>query len=166
MSGFSITKHARFQTLFVCGLGFLIGCADTGETVHHDVSGLVRLEGTPLTSGTVQFIPLGNRGELSPRLTGVIGHDGQFSLIGPGGKPGAPEGVYVVTIHPAQSSVNGSAINGTTFARSEHRVEMVLPEIYSSEETSGITAQVDADSYEFEFDLSAKPTSREVTLRQ
>src|SRR4051794_24814243 len=62
----------------------LAGCGHSGELETATVSGVVRLDGKPITTGTVTFVPQHGRA-----ATGSIRNDGTFVLSTYGSGDGA-----------------------------------------------------------------------------
>ncbi len=94
---------SRFRSAFTTTLGLAValvaGCGDKSSLGSlHDVKGKVTIDGTPMTAGSVRFVPdkaKGNQAGHEP--VGVIGSDGSYSLS-TAGKTGAPAGWYKVTV--------------------------------------------------------------------
>jgi hypothetical protein len=84
----------------MAGLSVLLGCTDgSGIPECVPVSGIVSLDGKPLTDGNVIFrgtAPGG--GPLPYEPIGMIGPHGEYSLI-TRHKPGAPVGQYRVLVY-------------------------------------------------------------------
>jgi hypothetical protein len=106
------------------------GCGG-GENLL-SVSGTVTCDGTPLTEGSVRFVPdasKGNTAKLEP--AGTIGSGGSYSVL-TDGKSGAPAGWYKVSVAsgviPDSSKPN---VSKAPFAAK-----------YSNPETSGLSVEV------------------------
>ena len=78
----------RLVLPLACALLVATGCEQPGK-----VSGLVTLDGEPLTTGVITFNPEGG----GPTSYGAIGVDGRYELQ-TGGEKGLKAGQYVVTI--------------------------------------------------------------------
>lgn len=78
----------RIMLLLACGLLVVAGCEQPGI-----VTGLVTLDGEPLTTGVITFNP--NAG--GPTAYGAIGTDGRYELR-TGAAAGLKAGEYVVTV--------------------------------------------------------------------
>lgn len=70
------------------------GCG--GSSAETPVSGTVTLDGDPLAGAAVVFRPTG--GTPGNGGTGVTGPDGKYTLVGPQGQKGLPNGSYKVTV--------------------------------------------------------------------
>lgn len=75
---------------------FLAGCSD-GRPVRVPVSGKVLIDGKPLATGSVRFIPASGR-----PATGALAADGSFKLgtFDPG--DGAIPGEHTITVHASE----------------------------------------------------------------
>jgi hypothetical protein len=92
------------------GAGFVLGCGGKEGRPLAPVSGKVTVDGKPLSSGQVTFIPdvpSGQEGtkqasklKTTAPSVGEIGPDGTYK-ISTGGKDGAPLGKYKVTVSPS-----------------------------------------------------------------
>jgi hypothetical protein len=71
------------------------GCGEPGPDLH-EVEGVARLEGSPLTDGSVSLRPDGTGGTFE-QPTGSISPDGSFRVY-TRGRPGAPPGRYRVVV--------------------------------------------------------------------
>lgn len=111
-------------------LVFVSGCGGGDNLLP--VSGKVVCDGTPLTEGSVRFVPDGTKGNTSKlEPAGTIGGGGSYSLL-TDGKSGAPAGWYKVSVAsgviPDSSKPN---VSGAKFAAK-----------YSNPETSGLSVEV------------------------
>ncbi len=75
------------------------GCGGGSGLKLEKVSGMVTLEGTPLTKGSVQFTPDSGKGTRGPMVLGEIGPDGKFVLTTTKPGDGAQAGFYKVSIN-------------------------------------------------------------------
>jgi hypothetical protein len=118
------------------------GDSDSPNTVR--VSGKVTLNGQPLTSGEVVFIPKEGGGLHRPGI-GQLDDDGTFVLMS-FGKEGIEPGDYKVIVRPlpAEDGDKKDAV-----------VTSPIPEKYQSAESSGFEETVDESDKGkvFEFDL-------------
>jgi hypothetical protein len=150
----------------------MLGCsADSGpKTVP--VEGTVTLSGKPVEEATVTFAPQFEGGRTA---AGITDASGKFTLNPAGAGVGAMPGTFKVTITKAilkgvesqrpQSQEEGMKQSmemaqkmreaGPSFMGQQTTVEQGLPEKYGSPDTSGIVADVVADSpNKFSFDLT------------
>ncbi len=132
-------------------LALLCGCSDSGLT---PVRGTVTFEGEPLPTGSVRFFPAeGGRPSI-----GQIQPDGTYELSttepGDGAKPGqykvAIESVESTQAGPAPTSLEQEMEMGGTGNTS---VTYLLPQEYSSHQSSGLTATVEAGDNTIDFKL-------------
>lgn len=119
------------------------GCGTDGVGSLHKVSGRVTVNGSPLTLGSVRFVPDKARGNTTPtEPVGVIQPDGTYTL-GTNGKPGAPAGWYRVTVTAAEQ-----ADSSRPFAGKVH----VAPK-FNVPEKSGLSVEVVAKPGPGAYDL-------------
>lgn len=100
-----------FALLVACCLA--IGCGAGGKVANVPVSGKVSVNGTPVTSGQVSFIPAAGTegGGLS---AGPIDNAGTYT-ISTGGSAGAPLGKYKVTVTPSMVPSGGKGMPAVAF---------------------------------------------------
>ncbi len=107
------------------------GCgASSGEMETASVYGVVTLDGTPLTTGMVYFVPEGGRGAKSK-----ISEDGSYTLGTYGDKDGAIVGRHKVFI---------IASEGDVAFESEEPVKSLVPRRYTNAKTSRLEFEVKA----------------------
>jgi len=127
----------------IVAVSMMIGC---GGTYDSYVTGVVTLDSTPLTRGTVSFKPLSS----GPTAYGFIESNGQFSMK-TGSEAGLPPGEYSVTVVANEPSIvnpdGGPPTPGTP----------ITPPWYRSSSTSGLERTIEAGSNEVNFDLSTEP---------
>jgi hypothetical protein len=109
----------------IASLVLVVGCSD-GRPSRAPVSGQVLIDGKPVTSGTVRFIPSAGRPS-----TGSIGSEGKFTL----GCFERTDGVIVGT-HRIEVSSAESINDNTT--------KWLIPKKYSDAETSGLSETIEA----------------------
>jgi len=126
--------------LFLCCLLFA-GCGDPNELEVARVSGVVKLDGEPLSGGAITFTP-----EKGPMANGSIGADGSFVLQTYGGGDGAVVGLHGVAIVVTE--------RGEVFENDEP-AKWIVPSEYASAATSGIEFEVKSGTDNVtEFNLS------------
>jgi hypothetical protein len=101
----------------------LIGCSGSHELETAKVSGLVTLDGKPMTQGTVMFVP-----EIGRAGSGVIGADGSYQLTTYKPDDGALVGHHKISVAIPEGSETRSA-----------RAIAAIPRRYMSAESSGLT---------------------------
>jgi hypothetical protein len=127
----------RFQVgmaLLFAGVGFLTGCGSGPKVVP--VSGIVLIDGQPLTKGSVQVMPAGYRA-----AAGTLGPGGRFTLTT------HVEGDGCVTgTHPVR--VVGQENVGTTDIR------WLAPKKYAAPEESNLKVTIDGPTTNLKIELT------------
>ncbi len=113
----------------------LAGCSESGPRIV-PVSGIVLIDGVPLTKGTVQVMPAGHRA-----ASGSIGPDGRFTLT----TTDENDGCFTGT-HPVR--VIGNENVGATDIR------WLAPKKYSTPDESGLTVTIDGPTKDLKIDLT------------
>ncbi|QDT44010.1 hypothetical protein Pan241w_41140 [Gimesia alba] len=122
------------------------------ETVP--VSGIVTMNGTPLVSATVTFVPQG--ATKGVECVGVTDETGKYTLKQVRGAEGAPPGDYRVVInHFIKADGTPIKIDGTE-APANLGADESLPPIYSSFTDSKLSAKVSQAGGDFPFELKGK----------
>ena len=137
-----VAKHA----IVVCLLG-AIGCSDNGHRMGK-VSGEVSYEDILVPEGTVTFYPIG-RGR--PAIA-QIQADGTYVLSTFAKGDGAPLGKYRVTIE-ARRITNRPPKTENPKPDFKPEFEWLVPQEYSSTESSDLNAIVEDDHNTIDFDL-------------
>lgn len=142
--------------LFLMVLSPLLGC-DSGPSLS-PVHGRVTFQGKPVAQGTVRFFPVaGGRPSI-----GRIQPDGTYQLATATPGDGALPGEYAITIEAKRTTTSGRtpmASNENDFdnelglLNTPYRIEYLVPTSYSSQESSGLSATVEARENEINFDL-------------
>jgi hypothetical protein len=95
------SASALFPLLMIVGPIVLPGCFGESEPEEiqtvFPVSGVVTLDGKPLTSASVQFHPQA-AGSAQSVYFGTTDMEGKYELTSPRGTPGCEAGTYTVTI--------------------------------------------------------------------
>jgi len=118
------------------------GCESGGL---HKVSGKVTVDGAPLNTGSVRFVPdkeKGNNTKTEP--AGQIGSDGTYTLT-TDGKIGAPPGWYKVSISASEIPDSSKPYSGKSLIASK----------YNDPATSGISIEVVSSPKSGAYDLQA-----------
>lgn len=104
------------------------------------VTGIVTLDGHPLTTGNVQFMPDGSKGTSGRMSVGGIDQEGRFEMttLKPG--DGSQIGHHLVAIQ-AYEILGSQDPNSPTPIVSKP----LIPERYGDPHTSGLTAEVHPD---------------------
>ena len=116
-----------------------LGCGPSKPDVV-PVSGVVTLDGQPLTTGSIQFIPKDNRPAYAQ-----IGSDGKFTLETDDEK-GAVVGSHQVV-------VTAQEIVGTP--ETGEQVKYIAPERYGSLETTDLTVDVQGPRDDVKIELTS-----------
>ncbi|MBN2296171.1 MAG: hypothetical protein JXM70_27315 [Pirellulales bacterium] len=126
------------------------GCGGTDRLSTAKVSGLVTLDGKPLSKGTVVFTPAAGRA-----ATGKIQPDGTFVLGTYATSDGAVLGKHQVAVVARETKSR----QGGDPAAPPITGPSLIPERYSNSATSGLTFEVTDDGKnEFNIQLSSKRT--------
>ena len=124
---------------------FATGCGSGGPTMGR-VSGTVKVDGQPLTKGTVTFIATDGK---NPNATGAIDSGGRYTLQTTEPGDGAVVGSYKVAISDADSNALNTAMPGMPAPVQKS----AIAKIYLDGNTSGLTATVESGSNTKDFDL-------------
>jgi hypothetical protein len=132
---------------FALVLSLVAGCNSAGGTLHK-VSGKVTVDGSPLTTGNVRFVPDKARGNTATaEPVGQVGADGTYTLS-TNGKAGAPAGWYKVTVDATEVPESSKPFSGKTLVARK----------YNAPESSGLSVEVVSSPKPGAYDLQV--TSR------
>jgi hypothetical protein len=111
------------------------GCGE-GYPERVPVSGIVLIDGKPLTTGSVRFTPVGSR-----PATGMLDANGHFTLstFNPG--EGCVNGTHTLTVHAADSV-------------EEFTLRWNTPKKYAAADTSGISKTIDRPTDSLQIELT------------
>jgi len=141
------------------GLVFVLGCGDTtGLGKRYPVSGTVTYQGKPVEKGTINFIPDKPDGRAA---TGDISN-GSYSLTTAESGDGALPGTYKVTVVAKEVDTSelkeiakgGQHHHDAAFAKAAQGAKALVPPKYTLADTSGLTAEVKAQSNKIDFPLA------------
>jgi hypothetical protein len=143
--------------LAALGLLAILGCGDDGLAKRYAVSGRVTFKGTPVSSGTITFVPEDSK---AGRTATAVITDGSYKLttLTPG--DGAFPGKYQVSVvaRDADTSEVAKAPNSLRrikqIAAANLKARSILPEKYATPSTSGLTREVLAQSNQIDFELT------------
>ncbi len=126
--------------LILAGLSGCESSSDLAQTAK--VQGMISYQGKPVTTGTVMFIPVAG----GPPATGQIQPDGSYVMKTYFSADGAVLGEHKVTI---------TALDMGTGLPEDEATEPkpLIPEKYSRDATSGLTATVESDENQIDFPL-------------
>jgi hypothetical protein len=119
----------------------LAGCGEGGPKIV-PVSGMVIIDGKPLTYGHVQVLPAGWR-----PATGRIGGDGRFTLTTTVANDGCPVGTHPVVILASESIT-------------PEQMKWHAPTKYADVKTSGLTVTITGPTDELKIELKSDGTMK------
>ena len=123
-------RKFKCSVLLLAGFLGIVGC---GGEPRHPVSGLVTLNGEPVTQGRIFFGPTDEKNRHQP--TATIGSDGRYQ-VSTGGKLGAPAGKYLATI-----------------VVEEKGTSTVIPEQYGDPNKTPLKVEITKDAQAGAYDL-------------
>jgi hypothetical protein len=132
--------HIEATQAIVLGLALIVGCGDSQPTL----SGVVTLDGKPLATGNIAFLPTGEGAGASA----TIGSDGSYD-VRTGSVRGLAPGDYIVTV-----SANGPPV---TKPGSDLPLpgKLLTPKKYSTSQSSDLRANVQPGDNNLNFDLTS-----------
>jgi hypothetical protein len=136
-------RGSIFVSLLV--LAAVAGC--TKDDSLANVEGVVRLDGQPLTSGTVRFIPPAGRA-----ASGQIQPDGTYRL----GTYGESDGALVGTHKVAIIAYQGGGDSRPAYEARGQSSKPLVPERYMAPGTSGLTFEVKRGKNQADFQLESR----------
>jgi hypothetical protein len=131
--------------VWLIGLAALSGCGQDASIAR--VDGIVRLDGKPLTAGTVRFVPRAGRA-----ATGTIQPDGSFTL----GTYSSADGAIIGTHQVAIISYEAAADARPAYEAASQSNKPLVPERYMAVGTSGLTFDVKPGDNQAEFNLTTR----------
>ena len=135
--------------LFALGLSYFLicGCGGSGARQVAPVSGVVTIDGKPLTQGTVTFVPT-----VGQSAKATINPDGSYVMTTYSSSDGAPVGENRVMVDAAIRGRSGSDdLLGMSI------IESPIPREYADIGTSKLVFKVEADTdNKFDITLSSK----------
>lgn len=138
----------------------LVGCGGSsdGEPELVPVSGVVTFDDKPLADADVRFIPA----EMTPGLGGSArtDKDGKFELTYARTGSGAPAGKYQVTVSRRLMPDGSPVPEGDETSPIESPASESLPAVYSSPESTKLTAVVKTGGKPVEIKLDSRGTVR------
>lgn len=154
----SINRYKTLLSVIAVLSFFFTGCgggADGPDVTLHPVSGVVRLNGSPLTNASVTFVPE-EAGTAKLTYFGATDQEGKFVLKNRQGEAGCEAGKYKVVISKRTLS-DGSPMpdedSPEAAASAADSVE-TLPSKFSSRETTELMYEVPEGGKEFSIDLN------------
>ncbi|QDS98242.1 hypothetical protein [Adhaeretor mobilis] len=153
----------------MCAACLLVGAAGCGSGTRGlaPVSGVVTLDGEPVTTGRIEFHPSSGR-----PASGEIKSDGRYQLTTFQSHDGAKPGKYRVTITSQripevgpvyksfEDELAGNMVESGQSQQSgkqSTQITWLVPQKFSIVSTSGLEAEVGDDGGEIDFELQTKP---------
>lgn len=154
----------------VSGLGLscllvVAGCGvDDGIGKRYPVSGTVKLNGEPLTSGMVNYFP--EDPNTARPASGTIDESGSYTLTTQSPGDGAMGGKYKVSVSAynidktkTATPERGGSADQVVVAKA--RGKSLIPSKYSGVDSSGLSATVGPTPSSFDFELVGTPSDKE-----
>ena len=131
------TMRSMLLVFFSC---ILAGCGGDSEpgVDYVPLNGKVMIDGMPLTVGTVTLFP--QPGTKGPACSGTINSNGEFGIISPDGKPGAPVGKHKVCVICPFDPATGSSSAGNAPASSSRPCN--VPAKYQAAMSTDLSVEV------------------------
>ena len=126
----------------------IAGCSQ--DSKFGRVHGVVRLDGKPLATGTVRFVPDAGRG-----ASGTIQQDGSFVLGTSGKSDGAVIGKHRVAVISYQQATQEERSRPADVTAVNPNVKPLIPERYMTIGTSGLKFEVKPGDNQADFDLTS-----------
>lgn len=145
-------------SLLVCSTLF-IGC--NNKIITEKVAGRVTFDGTPLAGAIVNFSPR-NPEEGTPSYA-MTDREGYYRLQTLLGNPdaGTTPGEYIVSVVKSELVPSGQTLSTNIDGRQEEEDEMIsislIPEIYTSKNTTPLHAKVKKGRNTIDFSLRSEP---------
>ena len=127
----------------------VMACGCSGRPSPVPISGVVTLDGQPVANAGVLFCPIAE----GPVASGATDAKGNFKMATLN-KSGVLPGKYGVAIIKKEFAGNGGA--GILGTPQPNRIKWIVPEKFSTPETSGLLAEVNSSSREFNFAISSR----------
>ncbi|WP_425617439.1 hypothetical protein NA78x_001116 [Anatilimnocola sp. NA78] len=145
----SARRWSGAWTLLACAMVCAIGCGSS--EVLLDVSGTVRLDEAPLTTGVVSLRAGDGNGTLH-QPTGLIDAQGNYRIY-TASKAGAPPGKYRVVVFATEPTVDMSKVHPGL-------PKSLIPQRYNNAHSSPLSFEVDrvaaAGAYDLQLTQAAK----------
>ncbi len=139
-------RNVRRQLVWlVAGCTLLVGC---GGTYDASVSGVASLDGAPLPSGSVAFIP----NQAGPASYAAILNDGSY-VVNTGREEGLPSGSYVVTVVAREKAIEDKSGRGLPPMPGKQ----ITPPWYAAKKSTPLKFDVTSGSNEINLELTSEP---------
>jgi hypothetical protein len=140
-----ITQQPKVFVAFALVCLAMVGC---GGVYDASVHGVVMLDSSPISRGTVSYSPTNG----GPSAYGRIDSDGTYFLR-TGREEGIPSGQYEVTVVANEPPMEKRSKSGGP----PQAGKLITPAWYRSAKTSGLSYTVESGSNEINIDLSSEP---------
>jgi hypothetical protein len=141
----SFTPLIRSAAPALVCLGLIVsqfGCGGSGSTLY-PVEGTVKVDGKPLSHGSVAFHPDAKKGNESKKILGGDVKDGAYKIY-TDGQPGAPPGWYKVTV------VSTSEVDSSK----PEKAKSYVHKAFSDPKTTTLSVEVTASPKAGAYDLT------------
>ena len=139
-----VQTENKFAWLALSCLMF-VGC---GGAYDATVSGVATLDGSPLPSGSIAFIP----NQPGPSSYAAVMHDGTYT-VNTGREVGLPAGSYTVTLMAREKSIEDQSGRGLPPTPGKQ----ISPPWYASKNSSPLKFDVAVGSNEINLELTSEP---------
>ncbi|GAB6164529.1 hypothetical protein JCM19992_05290 [Thermostilla marina] len=134
-------KTTRFLAAgALLGAALLLGCNSGNQEKMYTVSGAVTFQGSPVTEGQISF----ENPQTGFVQSADLGEEGKYTLQ-------LPAGDYKVSISPPLIEVGGGPDSPPG---EEYKQVDNIPDKYRSSESSGLTATINGDKTDVNFDMT------------
>ena len=123
----------------------LVGC---GGTYNASVSGLATLDGSPLPSGSIAFIP----DQPGPTSYAAILNDGTY-VVNTGREEGLPSGSYTVTVVSRERAIEDTSGRGLP----PKPGKQITPGWYTAKQSTPLKFTIESGSNEINLELTSEP---------
>lgn len=141
----SVSQERCLLGLMATFLCFCSGCSGTYDST---VSGVVTLDSTPLTGGSVSYIP----NSPGPASYAVVLGDGSYT-VNTGREVGLPAGEYTVTVMAREKSIEDTSGRGLPPLPGKQ----ITPPWYSQKKSSPLKFSITSGSNDINLELSSDP---------
>jgi hypothetical protein len=151
-------KYVQIILLWITALAttVLIGCNKNTVIPTETVTGIVTLDGQPLEGVSITFVPK-SAGTSAYARSGTGGYYTLQTLQGAPGK-GTTVGEYAVVVTKSEAVPSGETKKDSYGGEVlEMTSKALLPEIYSSSDTTPLTFQVNTGTNKYDIVLQSKP---------
>jgi hypothetical protein len=145
MLSFSYAGQVGWCVLYLGVFAVSAGCGQDSKLGR--VHGVVRLDGKPVTTGAVRFVPAAGRA-----AQGFIQSDGTYTL----GTFAKSDGALIGPHNVAVIAYEGGGENRPVYEHYGQKSKPLVPEKYMAPGTSNLTFEVKPGDNQADFDLQSK----------